>query len=179
MREGNRAAVAVAAVAAGVLLAGCGVRPTGVVDGGQSAGGLTKGLRLYFVSQAGRLEAVARPDVPLETFAEPVNVLKLLGQGPTQAERAAGLSTLVGADYYYGDYDVTVRAGRITVDVPLPQLDELSVQDRNLVGQLVCSMARAQAVLDVSGTKRTDDVPMTVRPQEGDPATYVCSDFLT
>ncbi|MEU5976837.1 hypothetical protein [Streptomyces sp. NPDC047315] len=161
-----------------VLLAGCGVRPTGVVDGGQSAGGLTKGLRLYFVSQAGRLEAVARPDIPLETLSEPVQVLKLLGQGPTQAERESGLSTLVGADFYYGRYDVRVRADRVTVHVPLPHLDGLSVQDRNMVGQLVCSMARARAVLDVSGTRRTDDVPITVQPQEGDPATYVCSDFL-
>ncbi|MFH8616060.1 hypothetical protein ACH4E8_13440 [Streptomyces sp. NPDC017979] len=175
MRKGKGAAVAVAALA--VLLAGCGVRPTGVVDGGESAGGLTKGLRLYFVSQTGRLEAVARSDVPLERFAEPVTVLKLLGQGPTRAEREAGLTTLVGADQYGGGYGVTLRAGKITVDVPLTHLDDIAVEDRNMVGQLVCSMARARAILDTSGTKRTDDVPITVRPQEGDRATYVCSDF--
>ncbi|MBJ3806885.1 hypothetical protein JGB26_07085 [Streptomyces flavofungini] len=159
-----------------LLLTGCGVRPTGVLDGGESAGGLTKGLRLYFVSQAGRLEGVSRPDLPAYKVTDPKGVIKLLLGGPDDAERDSGLTTLLGRN---GSYDATVDGDDVTVHVPPGELIGSPVQDRNLTGQLVCSIARARAVADRSGTTRTDDVRVSIRPKgEGSPGTYVCSDFL-
>ncbi|ARX84404.1 hypothetical protein SMD44_03842 [Streptomyces alboflavus] len=159
-----------------VLLAGCGVRPTGVLDGGESAGGLTKGLRLYFVSQAGRLEGVARPGVPASRVTDPKAVIKYLLVGPVASERDAGLTTLLGDD---GSYDATVDGDRVTVHIPQGALLGSPVENRNLKGQLVCSIARARAMADGNGTTRTDDVRVTIRPRgDGRPGTYVCSDFL-
>ncbi|MFH8991674.1 hypothetical protein [Streptomyces sp. NPDC017940] len=167
------------AVLAAVLLSGCGVRPTGVLDGGTAASGLTKGLRLYFVSQTGRLEAVSRPDLPAYKVTDPAGVIKLLGSGPTAAERAAGLTSLVGDGDYETGYEADVDGdGAVTVRVPQFELDDSSVGDRNLKGQLVCSIARARAVADRAGTAETDDIRVTVRPREGRPGTHVCSDFL-
>ncbi|MFH9075019.1 hypothetical protein [Streptomyces alboflavus] len=165
-----------------VLLAGCGVRPTGVLDGGESAGGLTKGLRLYFVSQAGRLEGVSRPSIPAYKVTDPNGVIKLLLAGPVDAERDAGLTTLLGRDGgYHGTVDGNGGNGgdKVTVHVPEGDLAGSSVEGRNLMGQLVCSIARARAVADRNGTTRTDDVRVTIRPRaDGRPGTYVCSDFL-
>ncbi|MER7348252.1 hypothetical protein ABT390_22945 [Streptomyces aurantiacus] len=167
--------VALSAAAVVLLAAGCGVRPTGVLDGGEAAGGLTKGLRLYFVSQTGRLEAVSRPEIPAYKVTDPNGVVKLLGSGPTDAERASGLTTLLDAG---GQYRATVDGDAVTVHVPQPDLSASAVDDRNLMGQLVCSIARARAIADDKGTTRTDDIRVTVRPQDGRSETYVCSDFL-
>ncbi|WP_030561361.1 GerMN domain-containing protein [Streptomyces aureocirculatus] len=168
-----------AALAAALLLSGCGVRPTGVLDGGTAASGLTKGLRLYFVSQAGRLEAVSRPDMPASKVTDPAGVIKLLGQGPTAAERASGLTSLVRDEDYEMGYEADVDdGGAVTVRVPQFELDDSSVGDRNLTGQLVCSIARARAMAESTGTADTDDIRVTVRPREGRAGTHVCSDFL-
>ncbi|MFE0172431.1 hypothetical protein ACFWZ2_08950 [Streptomyces sp. NPDC059002] len=172
--------VAAGVVALGVLVAGCGVRPSGVVDAGEPASGLTKGLRIYFVSETGRLEGVSRS---AEGVREPAGVIKLLLAGPTEAEQRAGLTSLVHGG---GSYDVTGEGRRLTVRIPDMILNPSSVSDRNLTGQLVCSLARAQAVLDKKGRTRPDDVRVTVRGdteegpgQESDSGSdYVCSDFL-
>ncbi|WP_107410296.1 hypothetical protein [Streptomyces luteocolor] len=150
---------------------GCGVRPTGVVDAGEAASGLTKGLRIYFVSEAGRLEGVSRPG---SRIRQPIDVIKLL-MGPEESERRSGLSTLVRS----GEYEVTGEGDRLTVRIPDTVLQPTSVQDRNLAGQLVCSLARARAVLDKSGRTRPDDVRVTVRGDAGgELGPSVCSDFL-
>ncbi|MFH8369796.1 GerMN domain-containing protein [Streptomyces sp. NPDC018031] len=157
------------------LLAGCGVPSTGVLDGGRAAGGLTRNLRLYFVSPAGRLEAVSRPEVPASKVTDPRGVIKLLMAGPTEAERASGLTTSVTPD---GPYETTVGPDTVTVDVPRQELSASSPGDRNLAGQLVCSIARARTMADGGGTRQTDDIRVTVRARSGRPATHVCSDFL-
>ncbi len=156
-----------------LVLAGCGVRPTGVVDAGAPASGLTKGLRLYFVSEAGRLEGVPRPG---QEIREPADVIKLL-MSPTESEKRSGLTTLVSG----GPYDVTGKGDRLSVRVPGWELDPASVQHRNLAGQLVCSLARARSVLDRSGRTRPDDVRVTVvfAAGGGELGPHVCSDFLT
>lgn len=164
--------------AALALLTGCGVRPTGIVDAGEPATGLTKGLRIYFVSETGLLEGVTRPD---EAVREPAAVIKLLMSGPDESERRSGLTTLV----HRGQFDVTGGGDKLTVRISDLALDPASVNDRNYTGQLVCSLARAQAVLDKSGRIRPDDVRVTVRAvppegveQEAELGPYVCSDFL-
>ncbi|MBB5935015.1 hypothetical protein [Streptomyces zagrosensis] len=162
------------------LLAGCGVPPTGVLDGGKAADGLTKGLRLYFVSSAGRLEAVARPDMPADKVTDPNGVIKLLVSGPTPAERESGLTTLLMPQIgYQGTVNRAGAKDAVTVRVPWAEVSTSGLGNRNLAGQLVCSIARARAMADDSGTTWADDIPVTVQPQGGRSGTYVCSDFLT
>ncbi|MEU6822854.1 hypothetical protein ABZ921_19680 [Streptomyces atriruber] len=169
VRVRRGAGVALAVVALG--LAGCGVQPTGVVDAGEAAGGLTKGLRIYFVSETGRLEGVTRA-LPI---SEPAAVIKLLMSGPSKAEQQTGLTTLIDS----GRFDVTGKGNRITVRTPDLVLDPAALDDRNRTGQLVCSLARARAVLDERGRTRPDDVRVTVIPEGGgELGPYVCSDFL-
>ncbi|MEV0125128.1 hypothetical protein AB0I16_26935 [Streptomyces sp. NPDC050703] len=168
----TRAPLCCAALGLSLLAAGCGVRSTGVVDGGEAASGLTKGLRIYFVSETGRLEGVSRPTPKI---TEPASVIKLLMTGPTEGERRTGLTTLITN----GPYDVTGAGDELAVRVPDTVLDPASVADRNLAGQLVCSLARARSVLDEDGRTRPDDVRVTVRGEAGGRlGPYVCSDFL-
>ncbi|MFE7134189.1 GerMN domain-containing protein [Streptomyces sp. NPDC057638] len=163
-----------AALALALLVAGCGVRPTGVLDGGEAAGGLTKGLRLYFVSTAGRLEAVGRPEVPVEELDNLHIVLKYLGAGPTEAELRSGLATLVDG----GVREIGADGDGVTLWLEEESLDTSTARGRNRVGQLVCSLARARAVSHGAGRKRTDDITVTVKPSRGRSGTFVCSDFL-
>ncbi|GLF99440.1 hypothetical protein [Streptomyces yaizuensis] len=170
--EGGRAVMIT--LAALLLATGCGVRPTGVLDGGDPAGGLTKGMRLYFVSPTGRLEAVPRPDIEPSKAGDPAGVIKLLGGGMSDAERAAGLTSEVPGR----TYAETDKEGRVSVIIPYEALDPSSVDDRNLMGQLVCSIARGQAVAEEDGTRRTDDIPVRVAALDREFTSYVCSDFL-
>ncbi|MFI2617619.1 hypothetical protein [Streptomyces sp. NPDC018584] len=169
----RRVVGAVLSVLSVLVLAGCGVRPTGVVAAGEPASGLTKGLRLYFVSESGRLEGAPRPG---QEIREPAHVIKLL-MSPSESEKRSGLTTLVSG----GTWEVTGAGDRLTVRVPDRVLDPASVQDRNLAGQLVCSLARARSVLDESGRTRPDDVRVTVVfvAGGGELGPHVCSDFLT
>ncbi|ANW21415.1 hypothetical protein [Streptomyces clavuligerus] len=177
MRAATGAIRAALTVSAAVLLTGCGVgvHPTGVLDGGAAPGGLTTGMRLYFVSSAGRLEAVSRPsgEEPWK-LGNPDTIIKLLLGGPSEAEREAGLTTLVEIGGFRG----AAGKGRVTVQIPHADLFMSSVDDRNLMGQLVCSVARGQVVADGTGTKRTDDIRVEVWSMGGREGSYVCSDFL-
>ncbi|MFE0425309.1 hypothetical protein [Streptomyces sp. NPDC058953] len=162
---------------AAVLVAGCGVRPTGVLDGGQAPGGLTKGMRMYFVSPTGRLEAVPRPDLTADDLAYPAVVIKELTMGPSKVERAAGLVSLVRDDPYFR-FEAVYEGDTVAVTVPDDELSPTEPRDRNLMGQLVCTFARARAVTDGRETKRTDDIRVTLRARAGQVGPYVCSDFL-
>ncbi|MEV7283456.1 hypothetical protein AB0O01_02605 [Streptomyces sp. NPDC093252] len=174
-RTRRRTRPAWTALLAAATLSACGVQPTGVLDGGDPAGGLTKGLRLYFVSQSGRLEAVSRPDIPVSADPDDLlGVLKYLMSGPTPAERASGLTTLLES----GTFELSTGDRTVTLDIGAPALDPASLRDRNLTGQLVCSLARARAMADPSGTTRTDDIRVTIRPWSGPAPTHICSDFL-
>ncbi|MFJ2743539.1 hypothetical protein ACIO3O_28245 [Streptomyces sp. NPDC087440] len=157
------------AVACGLLLSltACGVQPTGVIGAGESATGLTKGLRIYFVSRAGRLEGVSRPDQRLTDLQ---GALKLLGSGPTAEERKEGLTSAMD---YPPSYDVQGTGARVVLRNPGSPADSLS---QLATGQLVCTLARAQSVL-AKGV-RPDDVQVTF---EGDGPTagpYRCAAYL-
>ncbi|MGV9315378.1 hypothetical protein ACWDR0_24810 [Streptomyces sp. NPDC003691] len=173
-----RTAVLGSAALTAALLTGCGVQPTGVLDAGAPAGGITTGHRLYFVSQTGRLEAVPRPETRSESVEDPNGVLKGLLSGPHPDERKAGLITLVrdeGDDQGY--VARTGGDGRIFVAVPHYELHPSSVADRNLMGQLVCSIGRSRAVLG-GGKQRTDDIKVTLLTGDGTRRAHVCSDFM-
>ncbi|GAA3202340.1 hypothetical protein [Actinocorallia longicatena] len=67
-----------------VALAGCGIRPTGVVDAGGPAAGIARGPRLFFF-QDGRLVSQVRPTGRLGELSD--SVIELL-KGPP-----AGMTT--------------------------------------------------------------------------------------
>ncbi|MBL1093250.1 MULTISPECIES: hypothetical protein [Streptomyces] len=158
-------------VAATVLLllsavAGCGIRPTGVIDAGEPVAGLTKGMRIYFASDTG-LRGVSRPDVEVRSLS---SVIKLLIAGPNASEQKSGLTNLVA---FNGSYQVSGNGHRVTVEAPD---SHLSADARLSNGQLVCSLARAQAVLHPE--VRPDDVQVTLRAGGDSLGPYACSYFL-
>lgn len=114
-----RAGFAGRALAAGlvplVAVAGCGVRPSGVITGGDPPHGAVQAppaITLYLVKN-GRLSAVTRPGVPLS----PTDTLALLAAGPTASEQAAGLTT--DLPLHAGPFSVTAQPdGRLVVTLP-------------------------------------------------------------
>ncbi|MFB7590086.1 hypothetical protein [Streptomyces sp. NPDC056169] len=166
MRIPQGAAVAVLATA-GFALVGCGVQPTGVIGAGEPASGLTRGMRLYYASDSG-LRGVPLLDRELKDLN---SVMKLLAQGPGPAEQRDGLTSLVQE---LGGYTVSGTGARVTIrmDGAYP----LSGHDQG-TGQLVCTLARAQSVLDPKVS--ADDVEVTVRAAEGAVlGPYRCAEFL-
>lgn len=88
-----RRITALAAVAAVLGAAGCGIRPTGIVDAGDkpAADGRADAISLYLVNREGRLTAVTRPGLP----GLPDLPITQLSVRPTERERAGGLRTEV------------------------------------------------------------------------------------
>ncbi|MEE1843967.1 MULTISPECIES: hypothetical protein [unclassified Streptomyces] len=157
---------AAAAAALGIALTGCGVQPTGVIGAGEPATGLTRGMRLYYAS-AGGLRAVPLIDKEVDSLD---GVLKLLGGTPPPTGQGDGLTSLV----HLGGYSATGSGTRVTVR--LEGLYGESGRDQ-ATGQLVCTLARAQSVLEPE--VRTDDVEVTLRPTEGEAlGPYRCAEFL-
>ncbi|MFF5773470.1 GerMN domain-containing protein [Streptomyces californicus] len=166
-----RGGVLALAVLTAVLapLAGCGVgvRPTGVLDAGEPASGLTRGKRLYYASDTG-LRAVPLLDREGDELAA---VMKLLAQGPTAAERRQGLTTLLHAP---AGYTVTGDGPRVTVELTGPYWAQVRDQ---ATGQLVCTLASFQSVREAE--VRADDVEVTIRPGEGPVLGPLrCAEFL-
>ncbi|MFE5515498.1 hypothetical protein ACFQ9J_33765 [Streptomyces sp. NPDC056529] len=98
----------------------------------------------------------------------------LLGRtaaGPPPAERRDGLTTLVQG---LGGYTVAGTGARVTVRLEDPCTGNGRDQ---ATGQLVCTLARAQSVLEPA--VRPEDVEVVLRPPEGPAAgPYRCADFL-
>ncbi|MGY6653953.1 hypothetical protein ACXIZN_17430 [Amycolatopsis sp. TRM77291] len=146
---------ALPALAAAMLLAACGVQPTGVVPAGpgpsiRATTGmyLLGGLTLYFVSD-GRVIPVARPT---EGFISPEGALTLLLKGPTEREAAQGLTTFVPAELGR----VEVYSGDPTTIVLPFGMRKLSNQ---AINQLVCTTIAASAA--TSRTLRSPGVNVT------------------
>ncbi|WP_371649500.1 MULTISPECIES: hypothetical protein [unclassified Streptomyces] len=164
--KSRRGAVAAALGIAGIVLVGCGVQPSGVVGAGEPASGLTRGMRLYFASDSG-LRGVPLLDREVKDLNA---VVKLLAVGPPPAEQRDGLTSLV----QLGGYTVTGTGTRVTMRLEGPYA--MSGRDQG-TGQLVCTLARAQSVLDPK--TRADDVQVTMRPKEGAAlGPYRCAEFL-
>lgn len=91
MRRHLRARVVPMLVFIAVLIAGCGVRPSGVITGGPAPTGPARGVTLYLLADAS-LTPVLRPaHQPLW----PTQTLALLEHGPNDDERAANLTSEV------------------------------------------------------------------------------------
>ncbi|RPK48203.1 hypothetical protein EES39_10515 [Streptomyces sp. ADI92-24] len=152
--------------ALGIALMGCGVQPTGVIGAGEPASGLTRGARLYFAS-AGGLRGVPVLDREIKNLDA---VVKLLLEGPPPAEQADRLTSFVQIP----GFSVTGTGAHVTVHLygAYPETG----RDQG-TGQLVCTLARTQSVLEPK--VRTDDVKVTLRPSEGAVlGPYRCAEFL-
>ncbi|WP_327321957.1 hypothetical protein OG735_05245 [Streptomyces sp. NBC_01210] len=138
-----------------------------MIDAGEPSAGLNKGMRIYFASDTG-LRGVPRPDVEVRELS---SVVKLLIGGPSEAEQQSGLSTLVEST---GEYHATGTGNRVVLEAP-----ELYLwpEERLLIGQLVCSLARAQSVLHPEMSP--DDVQVTLKPRDEELGPYHCSPFLS
>ena len=128
-----------AALAAGLLslvaVAGCGVRPSGVITGDPPPSGAvvrTTTITVYLVRD-GRLRPVTRPGGPP---LSPADTLALLAAGPTAEEQAQGLTTDVPAGT--GPFSVTAEPEGhlvVTSSTPVGGLSALAID------QLACTAA--------------------------------------
>ncbi|WP_243794363.1 hypothetical protein [Saccharopolyspora gloriosae] len=117
-----------------VLLAGCGVRSSGVIVGSSPPSGLAapdEATTLYLLSE-GRLVPVPRPGAPLSR----AEALALLAQGPTSEERARGLTTEVPPEA--APFSVTLEAAERVRVLPSPHSGELSA---TALDQITCTAA--------------------------------------
>ncbi|GAA4856122.1 hypothetical protein [Saccharopolyspora cebuensis] len=128
-----------------VLLAGCGVQPSGVIRGASPPSGPVEpstATTLHFVSD-GRLVAVRRPGPPLAR----ADVLALLAAGPTEQERARGLGSEVPPEA--APFSATPRSsGRMLVTTAVPTA--------RLSGTAVEQIACTAAATDPGGTTRVE-----------------------
>ncbi|MFI9644850.1 hypothetical protein ACIHAA_00930 [Streptomyces sp. NPDC052040] len=147
--------IAGAAALLTVLLAGCGIGPTGPVPAGAPASGLRPGsvshhVRLYFVGPYGLQAAVREVNAP----ATPQLALDLLLKGPDTAERARGLITEVPSLPGH----LTARASDGTVDLNLPVPVAKMTGGGLGLSQIICTAANAE----VPGGKQPPDVDVRV-----------------
>ncbi|MEU6350331.1 hypothetical protein ABZ896_13500 [Streptomyces sp. NPDC047072] len=110
-----------------VLLAGCGIRPSGVAGAGEPLTGLAPGVTLYFVGGDGRLEPQLRRTGRLGTVSEAVSLL-LSGPGD------AGLRTEIGPAATR-QVVVTTASATIRLMVPLT-VDKVTARG---IDQIVCT----------------------------------------
>ncbi|RBQ17821.1 hypothetical protein DP939_23465 [Spongiactinospora rosea] len=162
-----------------LVATGCGISPTGVLDGGEPAVGFQPTTRLYFVSGA-RLVAVSRP-LPLPSLQE---TLDLLMAGPTAAERRRGLRTGLDPEDDVVQ-KVTSDAAQVHISLrelppaPLPAPSEGPPPgDRTQplwLGQLTCTAAGALAA---RSNIAADAVTVTVRRGKRERSgSFRCSEF--
>ncbi|WP_216205461.1 hypothetical protein [Amycolatopsis aidingensis] len=126
---------ALAALVVGVLgLSGCGVRPSGVLDGWQAPTGLATGTPVYLVDGSGHLVVQRRGD-RLDTIGQAIKMLLT-----TTPERTGGLRSYAGYSEVALELPVTTADGVITVTLPI---DRDEVRNETGVDQLVCTTLAA------------------------------------
>jgi hypothetical protein len=117
--------------AVAVLLAGCSLRPSGVVDEGEAPTGVASGVTLYFVDTAGELRPQLRRTGRLGTVHEAVT---LLLEGPG----GSGMRTRI-ATTDVTRVAVTATDGTIELLVPLAAADVTPLG----IDQIVCTALAA------------------------------------
>lgn len=128
-------------VAAAVLLAGCGVPPSGVQDAGRAPTGVAPGVTLYFVGARGELRPQLRTTGQLGSIPEALSLL-LSGVGGSnlRTEISSSATTRV----------VTItRSGVIRLLVPLT-IDDVTPLG---IDQLVCTALGVH--VQSGGSRRT------------------------
>ncbi|WP_327265194.1 hypothetical protein OG444_30390 [Streptomyces sp. NBC_01232] len=155
-RTGSRAAAATAVLlSCGLLLTGCGIKRTGVIESGHAAaikipGGKNAAV-LYFVSKEGDRLVPVPFTIGTDYTLAPVPLLRLLLNGPSGVARAAGLTTALPEV-------PNDRTDKATVSPPV-QGNELTVTVPFAVGGL-SALARNQVVCTIG----VSTVPDTLSP---------------
>lgn len=117
-----------------VLVAGCGVRPSGVISGGPAPTERVRGVALYFLAGSS-LTPVLRP---LRQHLSPTQTLMLLQHGPNGDERAAHLTSEVPTGL--GPATVTADASG---DVDVVVSADVTTLSSTAVDQIVCTVRDA------------------------------------
>lgn len=128
----KRAGIVFALLALFGSLAGCGIRPTAVLTGGQAPIGVAPGPTLYFLVN-GQLAPVPRVTGHLGT---PSAALDLLVGGPLDTERAQGVTTALPPISAVAG--ATVDLDQATFDIYLP-IDVRTLHSSAL-DQIVCTV---------------------------------------
>ncbi|WP_206502100.1 hypothetical protein [Streptomyces chrestomyceticus] len=152
-----------------LFLTGCGIAPTGYVQAGAPAQGIrqpgtdTYTARIFFLSPLG-IHAAARPaDGPVG----PQEALDLLMKGPTAAEKARGLVSVVPP--MPGRLTAVPATGAVSVHLPTP----VSRMEAAAIHQIACTAAHAAIP---GGRPATQvDVRMYEPESQGRPWTVRCS----
>ncbi|MDG4839787.1 hypothetical protein O7631_24940 [Micromonospora sp. WMMD967] len=146
----TRGALVVGGLLVAVLTAGCGVRPSAVITGRSAVSGPTQGIGVYLLAQ-GELTLVLRqpkatepgvapavncaPSSPGGAPCQPAQALALLAAGPTEDERAGGLTSEVPAGL--GPFTVTVARES---DLTVTTTGAVGPLTANAVDQIVCTV---------------------------------------
>ena len=114
-------------IAVVLLLAGCGVRPSGVGDGGEAPTGVAPGVTLYFVDGHERLRPQPRPTGHLGSISE---ALALLLTGPGGSDLHTEIAPVSATR-------VSVTPTTEVIELMVP----LTIQDVTPLGidQIVCT----------------------------------------
>jgi hypothetical protein len=140
-----------------LLLAGCGVEPSGVTDGGEAPTGVAPGVTLYFVDEHDQLRPQLRETRRLGTIAEAIS---LLLTGPSDSgvrtEIAPAEVTRVQVD--------TTTPGLIRLQVPLADYEVTPLG----IDQIVCT---ALGVHVQSGGARDTEVQVALTSGAEEPRT--------
>jgi hypothetical protein len=128
----KRAGIVFALLALFGSLAGCGIRPTGVLTGGKPPVGVAPGPVLYFFVN-GKLAPVQRDAGHLGT---PLAALELLFAGPLPEEGKQGATTALPPIADFGSATVDLDQAVARVYVPIDALN-LSA---DAMDQLVCTV---------------------------------------
>ncbi|GAB3488699.1 hypothetical protein [Amycolatopsis cihanbeyliensis] len=102
-----------AMLAAGLMLTGCGIEPTGPLDGGDAPTGVAPGPTLYFVDARGNLVPSVTPSERLGEVTNAVDLLLRVGD-----QNREGLHSDLPTVDSLGP-QVTIANTTITVDLPL------------------------------------------------------------
>ena len=150
MRAGRRSAFLMWLPMLGALTS-CGIPTTGVVEAGGPASGVAPTLQVYFVAD-GALRGVDRS---IAGPVDPESAVRVLLKGPTRAERAAGLYTVLPPEAsLMSRVTVTSREGRVTIRLSAVPGDSGDLA----AAQLICTTVAAQRVI----APGTDPQPVTV-----------------
>jgi hypothetical protein len=161
--EGRIAALLAGGVLLALLLAGCGVRPSGVVTGRTAPDGPVWGVGLYLVWH-GKLAPVVRPT---NQHLSPEQVLGLLAAGPDGYERAQGLASEVPADLV-PTAPLAPKADQIGLTVTMS--GAVTTLSATAADQIVCTATSAAAI---PGLGRTP-TPITISGPDGSRPPQTC-----
>ncbi|TSI11731.1 hypothetical protein [Brevibacterium aurantiacum] len=144
-----------AALAAVMLISGCGIQQSGLEEGPEAPTGLAPGATLYFVDEGGELVAQQRDTGQLGSISDAVGLL-LTGPGDSGLETDIDETTLTRVG-------TSVRADVVELRLPLSS----SEVDGAGIDQIVCTAAATHIQ---AGGAEQDQVQLRFTDLVADPA---------